>query len=83
VVYCSAECVYLSVGSTIKEKLHVHGTDNIVLPTAGDIFAGANLSQMQTVTKFFSAGILLNKLSPGVQYSEGEFCFDKIDYTQS
>lgn len=57
VVYCSAECVYLSVGSTIKEKLHVHGTDNTDWPPAGDTFAGANLSQKQTVTKFFSASI--------------------------
>lgn len=55
VVYCSAECVYLSVGSTIKEKLHVHGTDTTDWPPAGDTFAQANLSQKQTVTKFSSA----------------------------
>lgn len=42
----------------MKGKLHVHGTDNTDWPPAGDTFAEANLSQRQTVTKFFSASIL-------------------------
>lgn len=59
VVYCSAECVYLSAGSTIKGKLHVRGADNTGWPPAGDTLAEANLSQKQTVTQSpFRANIL-------------------------
>lgn len=49
-------------GAQSRGKLHVHCTDNTDWPPAGDTFAEANLSQTQTVTKFFSASILWTTL---------------------
>lgn len=60
VVYCSAQCVYLSVGSTIKGKLHFRGTDSTDQPPAGDIFAESNLSQEQLSPQVFESKYTVN-----------------------
>lgn len=84
-VYCSAHCVYLSAGSTIKAKLHVCGTDNTDWPPAGDTSAEANLSQKQTVTKFLVQVLsrlccLTECIFEGIIFCKGGFVSTKLSF---